>query len=116
MSDDARDVERVRRIGLNEALFREVNERLRSLADDFRGADQRLDLICECGKADCDDRVRLTRAEYESLRDDPRLFAIVPGHQLDEVEDVVVRHAGYDVVRKHPGEPGRVADATDPRA
>jgi hypothetical protein len=31
----AAELERARRVGLNEALFREVNEQIRSLADEF---------------------------------------------------------------------------------
>jgi len=33
-----------------------------------------------------------------------------------DVEDVVDNRTGYDVVRKHSGEPTRVAEATDPRS
>jgi hypothetical protein len=116
VSSDERRIERERRIGLNEAVFREVNERLRKLADRFDPAGRPMDMVCECGNVRCDERIRLTPAEYEELRADPRLFAIVPGHEKDDVEDVVDHRDGYDVVRKHSGEPTRVARATDPRS
>ena len=44
--------ERTRRIGLNEAVFREVNERIEGLAAEFK-VGEGLDLICECGDASC---------------------------------------------------------------
>ena len=41
---------REERIGLNEAVFREVNERIEDLAETF-DLKAPLDLICECGDA-----------------------------------------------------------------
>jgi hypothetical protein len=116
MSSDERSIERQRRIGLNEAVFREVNERLRELAGRFGPRDRAMDMVCECGNVRCDERIQVTPEAYEELRADARLFAIVPGHEKDDVEDVVGHHDGYDVVRKHSGEPTRVARATDPRS
>jgi hypothetical protein len=108
--------ERARRIGLNEAVFRAVNEEIEALAERFGLAGQVLDLICECGDAGCADRIQLRHEEYVALRDDPRTFAVVPGHVAPDVEDVVANRDGYDIVRKHEGEPATIAEATDPRA
>jgi hypothetical protein len=44
---------REERIGLNEAVFREVNERIENLAETFDLKTQPLDLICECGDGTC---------------------------------------------------------------
>jgi hypothetical protein len=107
--------ERERRIGLNEAVFRSVNEEIQALAERFQLADELLDLVCECGQADCAERIRMRHAEYVELREDARTFAIVPGHEAPDVEDVVARRDGYDVVRKHEGDPAEIAEATDPR-
>jgi len=109
------DSERARRIGLNEALFRQVNEQLEELADTFRPDAEPLELICECGNLECAEKIRLDRSEYQRLRSDALLFAIVHGHELEEVEEVVERHAAYDVVRKQEGEAQRVAELMDPR-
>jgi hypothetical protein len=108
--------EREERIGLNEAVFREVNERIEGLAETFQIQSQPLDLICECGDASCVDRIRMTRQEYEQVRADPRLFAVYPGHDDAGVDEVVERREGYDVVIKNEGEPQRVAEQTDPRS
>jgi len=115
MSAEDREAERVRRVGLNEALFREVNERVEELAANFGLADEPLDLVCECGSADCADGIRLARPEYERLRSDSRLFAIVPGHDEADVEAVVEEGRGYAVVKKHEGLSTKIAEATDSR-
>ena len=115
MSGDDREVERARRIGLNEAVFREINERLNELAEKFSSPVEPIELVCECGNVHCDERLRVDGADYEALRSDSRLFAVVPGHEIEDVEDVVEHRDGYVVVRKHEGEPSRVARVTDPR-
>jgi hypothetical protein len=103
------------RIGLNKAVFREVNERIEDLAETFKLNQEPLDLICECGDGACVQRVSMTRAEYEQLRSDSRQFAVHPGHELPEVETIVAQRKGYNVVRKDEGVPEQVAEKTDPR-
>jgi hypothetical protein len=106
---------REERIGLNEAVFREVNERIESLAERFELKDEPLDLVCECGDAECVERISMTRQEYEALRSDPHLFAVHPGHEYPGAEELVERRKGYDVVSKNDGIPEKIAKETDPR-
>jgi hypothetical protein len=108
-----RDRERARRIGLNEAMFREINERLETLQEKTSGQLGILDLVCECGDRDCAERITLTMDEYRALRSDPLLFAVLPAHEIPDVEDVVQQMNGWLIVRKHEGEPAAVARATD---
>ncbi len=108
--------ERALRVGLNEAVFRRVNEQLEALASEFRRTDAPLDLVCECGDPSCVERITMSREEYEQLRSDGAHFAVFPGHDLPDVEDVVANHGGYEVVRKHEGEPAELAERTDPRS
>jgi hypothetical protein len=101
------------RIARNEATFRRINE------DIERGRDADDDttlvgFVCECGSADCGRLIELTPAEYEQIRADPCLFAIVPGHEIVDVEHVVEHYDRYAVVRKNEGA-GVVAKETDPR-
>jgi hypothetical protein len=107
-------MESERRVGLNEAIFREVNERLEEVGESF-GLDY-LDLICECANIDCAERITVSVQEYEALRANPRLFAVVPGHETDDLEEIVERRDGYDVILKNEGQPARIAEETDPRA
>jgi hypothetical protein len=107
---------RAERIGMNEAVFRDVNERIQGVASAFDMTSEPLDLICECGDASCVARISLTRPEYERLRSDSHLFAVASGHVAPDVEEVVENRAGYDVVRKHEGVPAEIAQKTDPRS
>jgi hypothetical protein len=106
---------REERIGLNEAVFREVNERIENLAETFDLKTQPLDLVCECGDAACVERIIMTRGEYEQIRSEAHQFAVHPGHEYPEVETVVARLKGYDIVRKNRGVPAQIAEQTDPR-
>jgi len=101
------------RLARNETLFREVNERVQEVGE--RAGLDMIDFICECGDADCTAAVSLTESEYEQIRADPLLFAILPGHAMPEVEDVVSEGGRFQVVRKHEEEED-IARATDPRA
>lgn len=107
--------ERKRRIGLNEAVFREANERIEELNQAFATLTDELVLVCECGYADCTDKISMSAAEYEELRADSAHFAIVHGHDIPDVEHVVAEREGYDVVRKDDGVARKIAQVTDPR-
>lgn len=108
--------ERQRRVGENEALFRAVNEQVEDLQRGLGAvSDHQMHIVCECGDIACVDRLVVPIAKYEQVRADPTLFLIVPGHDVPDVEEVVEQNGTYDVVRKLPGGPAEVAEATDPR-
>ena len=94
----------------NEALFREVNERIGEIADT-----PATEFLCECGDAGCATPMRMTLSDYEHIRANGHRFAVVPSHELAEIERIVERRDGYLVVEKHPGGPAALAKATDPR-
>jgi hypothetical protein len=101
------------RIGHNEAIFRDINERIADgqwLGD----AADPVAFRCECGSLRCNQLVELTTGAYERVRANPRRFILVPGHEIPEVEVVVEREDGYLVVEK-VGAAGEVAAETDPR-
>jgi hypothetical protein len=108
--------ERERRVGENEALYREVNERVRDLSDEFGLTDESIQFVCECGRIDCSEPLHLTGEEYAHVRSDGALFAIRPGHEFPEAETVVEEHEGYSVVRKHEDGPAQLAREADPRS
>jgi hypothetical protein len=111
MSDD-----RARRVGLNEALFRQVNEQIESLSRDFRTEPRTLKVVCECARGDCTDQLQIPVREYERVRTDPRRYIIVPGHDLPEFESVVAGRDGYEVVEKEDSTAAALAEETDPRS
>ena len=108
------DEERARRIGLNEAVFRDINERIDELSRGFRVST--MQIVCECGHMGCAEQFEVEVATYERVRGDPELFLLLPGHEIPDVETVVESLDGANIVRKRPGVPGRVAERTDPRS
>jgi hypothetical protein len=113
LSESDRRRHRKHQIARNEALFREVNERVQEVSGGR--ATEMTEFLCECGDSGCTERIALRNEEYEQVRADPLLFAIVPGHEIAEVEELVARDERFDVVRKHAGE-GVIARETDPRS
>jgi hypothetical protein len=106
--------EREERIGKNEILLREVNERIEEIGAEAFGLST-IGFVCECGDASCTQQVKLQLREYESVRKDARRFFTLPGHEAPEVESVVELHDRYQVVEKHDGLPGELAARNDPR-
>ena len=93
---------------MNEALFRDVNERIREISDSFGQQDATYDFLCECSDPTCTERVVLTRAEYEDVRSKPTRFVVAKGHALPEIE-AVVQHADDHVIVEKEGAAGDVA-------
>ena len=108
--------EQGRRVGLNEAIFREVNEQIETLNRDFGTDERTMSAVCECANGDCTDRLEISVTMYERVRSDPRLFVIIPGHELAEFESIVESGQGYDIVQKREGAAAELAEETDPRS
>ena len=70
------------RVGQNEVLFREVNERLRELGEGFSLVAEESQFVCECGSSACTEQIRMTLAEYETVRSDSKHFFVRRGHEL----------------------------------
>ncbi len=96
---------------MNEALFREMNERVTE--GDDAGDDATLEVYCECANLDCIDRLTLTSDEYRQARSDPAQFVVSVGHDVLDVEEVVVSTDRYEIVRKRQ-RAGRLATLLQP--
>jgi hypothetical protein len=107
--------ERARRIGQNEALFREVNERIERVTETLQVTTERIAILCECGDDSCVERIEIALPEYERVRSDSELFFVRSGHEEPDLEDVVESHGEYDVVRKRPGPTADLAHELDDR-
>jgi hypothetical protein len=101
------------RIGRNEALFREVNERIERVTETLQV--ETLTILCECGDPSCLEQIQVSLPDYERVRADPTLFFIRAGHEDSDVEDVVEEHEDYHVVRKKDGSAAAQARKLDPR-
>lgn len=108
--------DRGKRVGRNELVFREVNERLRELGEGFSLVAELADFVCECGNSECAEPVRMPLADYERVRSDPKWFFVVKGHELPEYERVIEENDAYMVVEKLPGGPAGLAIREDPRS
>jgi hypothetical protein len=108
--------EREKRVGQNESLLREVNERLRDLGEGFSIVSEEAEFICECGSSSCMERVHMPLATYEEIRSDPKRFFVIKGHELPEYEKIVDETSGFLVVEKLPGGAAGIAIREDPRS
>ncbi len=96
--------QRLERQARNESLIRAVNDQIAALdeaAADWAAPDHQFVFRCECGQnTGCDGRVLMTMAEYERVRGQRDRFAVVPGHERDEIEHVVEQSDRYAIVDK----------------
>lgn len=106
---------REERVAKNEALFREVNERIKRMNQHLDTNDE-ADFICECGDGECTHPVSLTLVEYEEVRSRGTHFAVLPGHVVPEVERVVARYPRFAVVEKTEARAAGIALSEDPRS
>jgi hypothetical protein len=71
--------------------------------------------VCECGNLGCSATVELAIDDYEAVRSSFDRFLVVPGHEIEEIEDVIERHDAYLVVAKRDDQAAAMAYATDDR-
>lgn len=84
------------RLARNQTLFREVNERIETVAGDNKA----VEFVCECSSTDCVSTVELHLAEYERIRSNPTWFLIKPDHDVPQIERILFRNEGYALVEK----------------
>ena len=100
----------------NEALFREVNERIAELGDSAQAwsEDGGVDFLCECGtEGGCGERVHMPLPVYDHVRSQDDRFVVLPGHETPEIERAVDWTDEYVIVDKLATYEPLVAD--DPR-
>lgn len=97
--------ESLERLARNQAIFREVNERIQYLAEvneriGYSAEGATSEYACECSNTECISTIELTVVEYERVRSNPTWFVITPDHDLVQIERVVSRDDGFAVVEK----------------
>lgn len=107
-ADDGRNVARAAAAEVN---GRQVNEAIERGTRDAGAAV----FVCECGKLGCTETVELTISDYEEVRSGFERFLVVPGHELEDIEDVIERHDDYLVVAKRDDLAVAIAAVTDDR-
>ena len=99
----SRQSERFERQARNEALFREVNERIADLGEAAQdlSPDGVIEFICECGiDGGCGERVSVPLAVYERVRAQDDRFVVLPGHETPDLEYAVDWTDDYVIVDK----------------
>jgi hypothetical protein len=100
----------------NEVWFRELNERLETRALAQTDSDEmQFEIVCECSREECTERIRVAYGTYEHVRQHPTYFILVTGHLEPSIERLLSVHHGYEIVEKL-GLSAAVANADDPRA
>ena len=106
----------------NEALIREVNERMAEVdkateESNFAPDETLFEFLCECGSDSetgaCVEHVSMTINEYDQVRQQDDRFVVYPGHESDWIEWVVFRNDRFVIVDKRAEAEPFVSD--DPR-
>ncbi len=97
----------------NEALFREVNERVKEIHEG-QAIGSSADFVCECPDDTCTERLTVPIKTYERVRSQPLLFLVRPGHERPELEHVVEQGDGFLIVKKDTPATARIAEQTSP--
>src|SRR5437763_2990278 len=97
MADNTAIDQRRIRAARSQTMFREVNERIVELSQNWPSEPQ---FICECEDTRCVATITVTAAEYEAVRSDPGSFIVATGHEVPAVVTIVSRTDRYVVVRK----------------
>jgi hypothetical protein len=98
---DSRDQDdRAIRAARNQALFRAVNEKVEEVNAAFATVTADFAIACECADVDCIETLKISPAEYEAVRANPRRFAVLRDHIYPDVEEVVRTSKQYVVVEK----------------
>jgi hypothetical protein len=115
MSDATAEIQE--RAAQNQALFREVNERVGELTETLNRATLRNDWVCECANTECFQPIEMSIDEYQAIRQHPARFAVFPDetHVYPEAERIVERDDRYWTVEKFELA-GRIATELDPRS
>jgi len=95
--------DRFARQARNEALFREVNERIEQLAVSGQpwSVDGSIEFMCECGvDGGCGERISVPLQVYEHVRAQDDRFVVRPGHETPELEHAIEWTDDYVVVDK----------------
>ena len=98
----------------NEMIFRRLNEKV---GDDLENLDAMhiednnpqfiwddatlLNFKCECSDENCDKRIPIKLSEYKKIHENRDTFIIKPRHQVEEIEEVILKEDHYSVVRKN---------------
>lgn len=105
------DGEMARRLGENESRFRDANEQIGGAVERLEPEARTVPFVCECGRPDCLETIRITFEEYALARRDTRYFLCSPGHEIvgSGLGRVVEQRSKFVIVEKL-GVAGEIAE------
>jgi hypothetical protein len=90
-----------RRLKENEVIFQQANKGVAEFVQEATGDDNpTIRFYCECSNIDCRQRIPLPAKKYTDLHQNNRQFIALTGHEMPEIEEIVVNGPGYSVVEK----------------
>lgn len=88
----------------NEKQFRDINNQLKKAAERLISSSEAgfvpIEFYCECSDKFCEDRIKLTAVDLETMHKDAKQFVIKRGHEQGDIEEVVAEFPDYLVVKK----------------
>jgi hypothetical protein len=96
-----------------ESLFRDVNKRIATAADQF--GSEEAEFVCERADPKCVERVEVPLEVYEGVRAEPTTFILANGHEDKSIETVVDTRRRYQIVEKVHRKVVQVVKQLDPR-
>ena len=98
------------RIAKNETVFRAANREIEQAEQEAGGgANNLIEVLCECGKSGCSGLISLTVADYDGVHSQKDRFVVLRGHESSEIERIVYDKATFLVVDKF-GEAEEIAE------
>ena len=104
-------MKREERVARNEKGRRDVNLELEQISEEelHAGKATAIEVLCECGRDRCSERITLSIAKYDAVHSERDRFVLAPGHEMLDIERVVEQNHGYLVVDKC-GEAGEAVE------
>src|SRR5688572_10038384 len=97
-----------RRLLENEVVFRQFNQSIQDGVNQINQValeegetpldfdwDAPLHFYCECADENCKQRVKLSPRKYDEIHTSRDIFTIIPGHEVEAVEEVIEQHEEY---------------------
>jgi hypothetical protein len=86
------------RVARTEEFFKRVNDTMRNELGDGDG-----NFLCECGNIACTEKLALNAEDLRLLHSIEGYFAVLPGHQIPEIETLVKENGRYAIVHNNMG-------------
>jgi len=88
-------VPRDERVVRTEELYKRLNEKIATLLDGGSPT-----FLCECGNPLCNEPIELHGDDLRMLHSRDGFYAIMRGHEIPDLETVVMENGGYAIVQK----------------